>query len=86
MRRAAKDCFLYENEHCAVFEKDLEHICPRNDKDRKKKLAEFATQYGFCLRFYHKGFFAIFGRQMSPVANNPAAFWPPVAFDASISK
>jgi hypothetical protein len=86
MRRAAKDCFLYQNEHCALFENDLEQICPRNDKDRKKKLAEFAAQYGFRLTFYHKGLFAIFGKRMSPVANNAGAFWPPVACDAFIRK
>jgi hypothetical protein len=86
MRRAAKDCFLYQNEHCALFESDLEHICPRNDRDRKRKLAEFAARYGFRLTFYHKGLFAIFGKQMSPLANNVAAFWPSVACDASSGK
>jgi hypothetical protein len=62
MGRAAKDCFLYQNEHCALFENDLKHICPRDDKDRRKKLAEFAAQYGFRLRFYCEGLFAIFGK------------------------
>jgi hypothetical protein len=62
MDRAARDWARYAHEHCAVYEKDLEQIWPRNDKDRKKKLVEFAAQYGFRLRFYHKGLFAIFGK------------------------
>jgi len=62
MCRARKDWALYQNEHCALYENDLQHICPRKDKDRRKKLANFAAQYGFRLRFYHEGLFAIFGR------------------------
>ena len=69
MHRAGKDCFRYQNEHCTVFENDLEHICPRNDKDRRKKLAQFAAQHGFRLRFYRKGLFAIFGKRIAPMAN-----------------
>jgi len=86
MRRAGKDCFLYLNEHCALFENDLGYICPRNDKDRKKKLAEFAAQYGFRLRFYRQGLFAIFGKRTPPVANDAGAFWPPAACSASSTK
>ena len=86
MRRAAKDCFLYQNEHCAVFEKDLAHICPRNDKDRKKKLAQFAAQYGFRLKFYHNGLFAIFGKRAPPVANDVGGFWPSGVCSASPAK
>jgi hypothetical protein len=86
MHRAGKEWFLYQNEHCALFENDLEYICPRNDKDRKKKLAEFAAQYGFRLRFYHKGLFAIFGKRPPSVSNGAGAFWPPVACSASSTK
>jgi hypothetical protein len=64
MDRASKDCALYQNEHCALYEKDLEQICPRKDKDRKTKLAKFAEKYGFRLRFYHEGLCAIFGRRV----------------------
>jgi hypothetical protein len=77
MHRARRDCFHYQNEHCALFENDLGYICPRNDKDRKKKLAEFAAQYGFRLRFYRQGLFAIFGKRTPPVVNYARAFWPP---------
>ena len=79
MHRAGKNCLLYQNEHCALFENDLGCICPRNDNDRKKKLAEFAAQYGFRLRFYRKGLFAIFGKRTSAVAHDAGAFWPTVA-------
>ena len=67
MHRAGKDCLLYLNEHCALFEKDLQYICPKTDKDRKKKLAEFAAQYGFRLRLYRQGLFAIFGKRTTLV-------------------
>jgi hypothetical protein len=63
MDRASKDCALYQNEHCALYEKDLEQICPRKDKDRKTKLAKFAEQYGFRLRFYREGLCAIFDKR-----------------------
>lgn len=86
MHRAGKDCARYANEHCAVYENDLEQICPGNDKDRKKKLAEFAAQYGFRLRFYHKGLFAIFG-ELTPLPVYPAgALWPTVARSGSSTK
>ena len=62
IHRAGKDCLLYLNEHCALFEDDVRYICPRTDKD-KKKLVEFAAQYGFRLRLYREGLFAIFGRR-----------------------
>jgi hypothetical protein len=51
--------------HAAVHESDLECIWPLNDQDRERKIAEFATHYGFRLRFYAKGMCAIFDK------------WPP---------
>jgi hypothetical protein len=45
MHRARKDWARYENEHCALFEKESEQICPTEDKDRRKKLVKFAEQY-----------------------------------------
>jgi hypothetical protein len=69
-----------------VFEDELEHICPRNDNDRKRKLLEFAKQYGFRLRFYHHGLFAIFGKRTSPMANNAYGVSPSVACPASSAK
>jgi hypothetical protein len=86
MHRAGKAWFLYQNEHCALFENDLGYICPRNDKDRKKKLVEFAARYGFRLRFYRQGLFAIFGKRTPPVTNDAGAFCPGVACSASSTK
>jgi hypothetical protein len=75
MHRAGKNCLLYQNEHCALFENDLEYICPRKDKDRRKKLAEFAAQYGFSLRFYRQDLFAIFGKRKPSVVHPANVFW-----------
>ncbi|MGE5214124.1 MAG: hypothetical protein ACM3NN_10580 [Nitrospirota bacterium] len=83
MQRAGKDIFRYQNEHCTVFEKDLEHICPRTDKDRKKKLIEFAAQYGFRLRFYRKGLFAIFGKRTAAAVQDAGPVWPVVPYSPS---
>jgi len=82
MHRAGKDCLLYLNEHCALFEKDLQCICPQTEKDRKKKLAEFAAQYGFRVRFYRQGLFAIFGKRTPVPVHEAAAFWPTVTRSA----
>ena len=86
MHRAGKQWFLYQNEHCALFENDLEYICPRKDKDRRKKLAEFAAEYGFRLRFYRDGLFAIFGKRPSPASNDAETFWPRLACPVSTVK
>jgi len=51
--------------HCAIYEKDLQRVWPLNEKDREAKIAQFAKQYGFRLRFYNKGICAIFDK------------WPP---------
>jgi hypothetical protein len=52
--------------HCAVYEPDLQRIWPLNDQDRERKIAEFARQYGFRLRFYGKGMCAIFDKWPPP--------------------
>ena len=51
--------------YCAIYEKDLERLWPLDEKNREAKIAQFATQYGFRLRFYSKGMCAIFDK------------WPP---------
>ena len=78
MRRAARNWALYHHEHCALYEKDLEQICPRKDKDRKKKLIKFAQQFGFRLRFYHEGLCAIFDKRTPSAAKYASALWPAV--------
>src|SRR4030095_10136929 len=84
MHRASKDWTRYGNEHGALYEVDLHQICPRKDKDRKKKLLKFAEQYGFRLRFYLDGVCAIFGKRPPPAQNRVSALWLPVAMPGLI--
>jgi len=37
--------------HCAIYEPDLQRFWPRTEKDREAKIAQFATEHGFRLRF-----------------------------------
>jgi hypothetical protein len=82
MQRAARNWALYQHEHCALYERDLEQICPRKDQDRKKKLIRFAQQYGFRLRFYHEGLCAIFDKPAPPVEKYAGPLWPAVVSQA----
>ena len=54
-----------EWKHALIDDRDLERIWPINEQDRQGKIAQFAKEYGFRLRFYKKGLCAIFDR------------WPP---------
>lgn len=49
--------------HCAIYENDLQRIWPLDQKDREKKIALFAREYGFHLSFYKEGLCAIFVRE-----------------------
>jgi hypothetical protein len=51
---------------CVVYENDLKRLWPQNVKDREEKIAQFAKQYGFRLRFYRKGMCAIFDKWPAP--------------------
>jgi hypothetical protein len=68
-------------QHAAVHESDLQCICPLNDQDRERKIAEFATHYGFRLRFYSKGMCAIFDKATGEAPDGQTAA---VGFTASI--
>jgi len=46
--------------HCAIYENELQRIWPLDEKDREKKIAQFAREYGFHLSFYKHGLCAIF--------------------------
>jgi hypothetical protein len=46
--------------HCAIYEVELQRIWPLDERDRKAKIAQFAKEHGFRLRFYKKGLCAIF--------------------------
>jgi hypothetical protein len=48
--------------HCAVYEEELRRIWPLTEKDREAKIAQFANEYGFRLRFYKQGLCAIFDK------------------------
>ena len=49
----------------AIHESDLQRLWPLNDQERERKIAQFAKEYGFRLRFYRGGMCAIFDK------------WPP---------
>jgi hypothetical protein len=51
--------------HCAVYEHELIRVWPLDEPEREAKIAEFAKEYGFRLRFYRMGMCAIFDK------------WPP---------
>jgi hypothetical protein len=48
--------------HCAIYEPELARVWPINDKSREAKVALFAQQNGWQLRFYNEGFCAIFDK------------------------
>ena len=49
--------------HCAIYENELQRIWPLDEKDRERKIAEFAREYGFHLNFYKQGLCAIFVKE-----------------------
>jgi hypothetical protein len=51
--------------HCAVYEPELTRVWPTNGKSREAKVALFARQNGWRLRFYKDGFCAIFDKAPS---------------------
>ena len=48
--------------HYAVYERELIRIWPLDQPEREVKIAQFAKEYGFRLRFYSKGMCAIFDK------------------------
>jgi len=51
--------------HCAVYEPELMRVWPSNGRSREAKVALFAEQNGWRLRFYKDGFCAIFDKEPS---------------------
>ena len=51
-----------EWKHCAIYEDELIRIWPLDEPEREAKIAQFANQYGFRLRFYRRGMCAIFDK------------------------
>ena len=48
--------------HCAVYEKELSRVWPYDGNRREPKIARFAQDHGFRLRFYRDGLCAIFDK------------------------
>ena len=49
--------------HFAIYEDELSRIWPHDGNQREPKLARFAEQHGFRLRFYCAGLCAIFDKE-----------------------
>jgi hypothetical protein len=49
--------------HCAVYEEELSRIWPKDGDLREPKIARFAEDNGFRLRFYRDGLCAIFDKE-----------------------
>jgi hypothetical protein len=60
--RIERDLQVDEWKQCAVYEDELIRLWPLNEKDRETKIARFAKQYGFRLRFYRRGLCAVFDK------------------------
>ena len=50
--------------HCAVYEEELSRVWPDDGNLREPKIARFAEDHGFRLRFYRDGLCAIFDREL----------------------
>ena len=50
---------LKKAKHCGIYEPDLSRAWP-NGTPREAEIADFATRYGWRLRYYKEGFCAIF--------------------------
>jgi hypothetical protein len=61
-RQIERQLNLGESNHYAVYEDELKRLWPLNQKERESKIAQFAKDYGFRLRFYRKGLCAIFDK------------------------
>jgi len=49
--------------HCAVYENQLQRICPLDEVNRKAKIEQFAKEHGFKLIYYRQGLCAMFERE-----------------------
>lgn len=61
-RRIERELNPGESTQCAVYEDELKRLWLLNQKEREAKIAQFAEEYGFRLRFYRKGLCAIFDK------------------------
>jgi hypothetical protein len=49
-------------QYCTIYEDELQRLWPLETPYREAKVAAFAENYGFRLRFYQKGLCAIFDK------------------------
>jgi hypothetical protein len=56
---------LKKAKHCAVYEPELKRVWPHNGGTRQTKIASFAREHGWRLRFYKEGLCAIFDKAPS---------------------
>ena len=49
--------------HCAIYEEEPNRVWPNDGNQRERKIARFAEDNGFRLRFYRDGLCAIFDRE-----------------------
>jgi hypothetical protein len=52
--------------HCAIYEEELSRVWP-DENQREPKVARFAEDHGFRLRFYRDGLCAIFDQGLASV-------------------
>jgi len=50
---------------CAIYEEELNRVWPNDGNQRERKIARFAEDNGFRLRFYRDGLCAIFDKEPS---------------------
>jgi hypothetical protein len=58
--------------HCAIYENELQCIWPLNEENRKRKIEQFAKEYGFRLSFYKPGLYAMFEKERPNREHRPA--------------
>ena len=61
---------LKTGKHCAVYEEELSRVWPENGNQREPKVARFAEDHGFRLRFYRDGLCAIFDTEPADAARS----------------
>ena len=70
--RIERELQIGEWKHYASYEGELQRIWPLYDKRRKVKIARFAKEHGFRLRFYRHELCAIFDKEPPPRTLNPS--------------
>ena len=46
--------------YCAIYENELQRVWPKNEENRRAKIAQFAAEHGFRLIYYKLGLCAMF--------------------------